>query len=266
MYKSAFAAALAAALTLGVSIRAESAVELTGEVSINGGGPNLLVIDLVDETRHQRIASAIAARDGSFRFPNIAAGAYELQVLDGGVLLKREFVDVRQGFPGVVIRVEAAPRTSQGKPGGAVSAARLRHKIPRKALKLFRAGSLDGLEKAVAIDPDYMEAHNNLGCRYLQSGDYPRALQHLERAAELDPSSALTFTNIAVAYVQEQRLQDAEIAVRKALQLGDTSGKAHYVMGIVLLRRGRPREEAVRYLSAAADEFPPARAILDRLR
>lgn len=266
MYKFVFTAAFAAVLTLNVCVYAGSTIELRGELSVNGAGQSLLIVELVDQTRHQRIATTMAARDGSFRFVGIEPGLYELDVLDGGSLLKREMVEVREGLSGLVVRVDVEPRASTLKPAGPISVTKLRHKVPARAFKLFRSGSTEDLEKAVAIDPDYMEAQNNLGCRYLQAGDYGRALDHLRRAAELDPSSAMTYTNIAIAYIQEQRLDEAEPAVRKALQLGDTSGKANYVMAILLLRRGRSKEEAMRLLAAAADDFPPARTLLNRLK
>src|SRR5437879_10808088 len=73
--------------------------------------------------------------------------------------------------------------------GGTVSVSRLRHQVPAKARnelarseREVRRGRLQSsvahLQKAVAIDPDYMEAHNNLGARYIALGDNERAVRH----------------------------------------------------------------------------------------
>lgn len=224
------------------------------------------MIDLVNPSRHQRIASTLTARDGSFHFSGVEAGSYELQVLAGTELLKREFVVAHTGTSDLMIRIDLPSARTSPAPRGPLSLFRLQHKVPGKAQKLFRTGSLEALERAVEIDPDYMEAHNNLGCRYLQSGENELALEHLQKAVKLDPSAAQTQTNLAIAFIQLNRLGEAETTARRAIELGDTSAKAEYVVAMILIRQGRGREEALRYLRSASEGFPAAKAVLEKLR
>ena len=259
MHKYACAAVVAAAFMVTTRVCAASTVDLRGEVS-NGGAVNPLVIDLYDE-HHHRVCSTIVAADGSFHFANLEAGNYELQVVDRGNLIGREYVNAQHGLPPLTIRITAPANASRPNPAGPISITRLRHKVPGKAQKLFRRGSLEDLEQAVALDADYMEAQNNLGCKYLERGDYSRALEHLERAAHLDPLP-MTYTNLAIALVQLSRFTDALAAVQHAMREGDASSKTKYVFAIVLMRLGRPSPEYMPPLVAASEDFAPARRVL----
>ena len=84
---------------------------------------------------------------------------------------------------------------------------RLQYKPSKAARKEFvRADSairrgedrkaIDHLRKAVELSPDYAEAHNNLGVRYLVAGEFAQARTHLERALALDEWIAACRTEI----------------------------------------------------------------------
>jgi tetratricopeptide (TPR) repeat protein len=53
------------------------------------------------------------------------------------------------------------------------------------------------LQNALKIDPDYEEAHYNLGVAYGLRRQYIRAEKHLRRAIEIDPKYALAYTELA---------------------------------------------------------------------
>src|SRR5579872_2662663 len=88
------------------------------------------------------------------------------------------------------------PSSTRQQRTGLVSAAHLRHKVPKEVTKAFgRALSLSHagqhekaeqqLERAIHVDPDFAEAHANLGIEYASTGAYPLAEAHFRRAIEL---------------------------------------------------------------------------------
>jgi len=52
------------------------------------------------------------------------------------------------------------------------------------------------LERALAIDADYHEAHYNLGCYYRKREQFERAEHHLRRAIEIDPRYAEAYAEL----------------------------------------------------------------------
>lgn len=211
--------------------------------------------------------SAFVGSDGSFSLDNVPSGNYELSVTArNGTVIRRDIVSLPT--PILSIRLEVAH--PERPASGTISLARLRHKVPNKAVKEYRRaekeskkGHIDKailhLRKAVEIDPEYMEAYNTLGVRYTDKQDYESALNAFDQAAKLDSGSALAASNCAAALFALKRLPEAALAARRALGLDPTLTRAHYVLGLSLaLTNGSP-EETLHHLSAAADQFPNAR-------
>ena len=52
------------------------------------------------------------------------------------------------------------------------------------------------LRKALEVDPDYDEAHYNLGYNYKKEGKFALAEKHLRRAIEIDPKYAQAYAEL----------------------------------------------------------------------
>jgi Flp pilus assembly protein TadD len=87
------------------------------------------------------------------------------------------------------------------------------------------------LEKAVALDPEFTNAHGNLGAEYAVLHRYGEAAAELERAVALDPSAAWMQSNLAFALWQAGKPMEAEQWARHAVALPSSNAKAHYVLG-----------------------------------
>jgi tetratricopeptide (TPR) repeat protein len=104
------------------------------------------------------------------------------------------------------------------EPAGTVSARRLRHRPPKaarqayeKAVRSKDAGKAAAeLEKAIELDPDYAEAHNDLGVVFVRLGRYPEAATEFRRAMELAPEESLPRTNLAWVQSATSRRGEAE--------------------------------------------------------
>ena len=102
----------------------------------------------------------------------------------------------------------ATIRAPAREAAGTISVQRLRHQPPKaarkgyeKALKLLQnrrteQGATE-LEKAVALDPDYAEAHNDLGVAYVRLGRNQEAASEFQRAIALLPGESVPLSNLA---------------------------------------------------------------------
>jgi tetratricopeptide (TPR) repeat protein len=168
----------------------------------------------------------------------------------------------------------AAPAGHAGNPGNAVPVSQLR--IPMKAMKeferaqkAFQAGdihsSAEHLHKALQIYPDFLQAHNALGLRYVQLGDYQKALAEHQLALSLDPRSAQTHQDLSLALLLLDRSPEAETEARLALDLDTQAAAARYVLGRALIAQRRLTNEAMEMLRQSEDTFPNASLVLAQI-
>lgn len=257
------------------SNRAQASV--SGEIT---GGPAVfpdLYIELVDSTNRGTVARTTPASSGNFDFTGVPVGDYTLRLVDRqGNVITSQFLRVMEAGNFVEVRM---PEIKTEQPvSGTVSVARLSHKVPGKAEKELHKAQSDGekgkndeailhLQKAIEIDPAYMEAYNNLGAQYVRANQAARALEEFKKAYQLDHNSPVVCANAALAAVMLQKYSDAEKFAREAVKLNGTSNKARFALGIALAGQNRAAadSEAVENLQAAAREFPKARLILAQI-
>jgi len=160
------------------------------------------------------------------------------------------------------------------KPGDTVSTRDLL--IPPKATKELQRSqtalhsgdirsSAQHLEKALQIYPHYLEAHNNLGSRYIELHEYEKAAAEFQKAIDLDPRIMQPFNNLSVALFLLQRYLDAEAAARRALDLDPHNFAAQYMLGCVLATEKRNPSEAMELLRQTEAQFPDARLLLAQI-
>ncbi len=278
------AAAYATALILVVSLsigrlsaQAEKGAPVHGEVTTASGAlPQTMLFVEVVELGHRMTTDRIAvAANGNFDTRPLHAGNYEFRVVGpNGDLLGSENVTVAEFASNVTIRLTGG--ATQPNAGGVVSLATLQHKVPKKAHRelekaeiALKAGepqeSVKHLQAAIAIDPDYLEAYNNLGCRFLQIGQPQEAVKALEKAVELDPKAPFPLANLSAALLVTRDAPGAEAAARRALQVDPSSVRAHYLLGLSLFYAKKYTPETIQNFRQAAAEFPKAKSILNAL-
>ncbi len=157
---------------------------------------------------------------------------------------------------------------------GTVSTKRLRHRVPKAARQAYERaiGSRDArkaaneLESANRIDPDFAEAHDDLGVAYAQLGRYPEAAQELRRTIELVPDESLPHSNLAWVLFEMGQRAEAEISVRRAIQLSPDNAAAHLLIGRLLVERPDTFAEGLGHLEYAARTMPEAEQMAKALR
>jgi superkiller protein 3 len=81
------------------------------------------------------------------------------------------------------------------------------------------------LRKALWLDPNYEEAHYNLGCEYSLRKQYARAEKHLRRALEIDPKYALAYAELGWVFLRRKKeLGETIRMLKKSIRLNPDYG------------------------------------------
>jgi tetratricopeptide (TPR) repeat protein len=59
---------------------------------------------------------------------------------------------------------------------------------------------IESYKQAIRIDPDYAEAHSNLGLAYGESGRYEEAIESFRQTIRIDPDDAKTHACLGAIY------------------------------------------------------------------
>ena len=98
--------------------------------------------------------------------------------------------------------------------------------------------------KALELDPENANYHNNLGLALAKSGQLEEGAAELEKAAALDPLKAGTyFFNLGAVMVNSGRSQDAVSAFRKATEVQPDYALAYYQLATALVGSAKIKED-----------------------
>jgi len=171
---------------------------------------------------------------------------------------------------GVLLEPDGQTVLDLGRAGGATVAAlgaRRRASAPGRgdadAFEWFERGcALDvdpahyaeaarAYERAIALAPDFADAHCNLGAVRFNQDRREQARRCFERALEIDASHAESHLNLATLLEEESRLEEALRHYQAALRARDDCVDAHLGLALLYERLGarrRAREAWRRYL------------------
>jgi len=111
------------------------------------------------------------------------------------------------------------------------------------------------LLKALQLNPDNAEAHDDIGVVYARRQDYTRGIDHFTRTVTLDPTYLKGFHNLGMAYYLTGRDTLALFAVEQALALNPRERNTLLLKAQILQAMGQ-LEEAAKVADEA--EFLPA--------
>jgi Tfp pilus assembly protein PilF len=133
----------------------------------------------------------------------------------------------------------------------------------QRSLKAIRSGDFQSaaehLRKAIQIDPDFVQAHDNLGLSYVQLSQYENAVSEFQQAIALDTNVQESHRNLGLGLFLLRRYPEAELATRQALQLNPRGNYARYTLGRILAAEGSGSAEAEQLLRQSIVDFPDAR-------
>jgi tetratricopeptide (TPR) repeat protein len=129
---------------------------------------------------------------------------------------------------------------------GVVSLRELEHPISKKALRAaYQAQefvcankipeAIAKLEKAIRIDPQYRDAHVNLGVQYARQGRPADARAQFQKALDIGPPIASIYANLAFASLTLRQFEDAAGFARKALEMDPACSRAQRALEYALI-------------------------------
>ncbi|MDD5299063.1 MAG: tetratricopeptide repeat protein [Gallionella sp.] len=99
--------------------------------------------------------------------------------------------------------------------------------------------ALASLRRALELKPDYANAHNSLGSILDDLGQFEAAQASYRRALELNPDFADAHNNMGVALKDQGQFAAAAASLRRAIELKPDYAEAHNNLGIVLNAQGQ---------------------------
>lgn len=150
-----------------------------------------------------------------------------------------------------------------------VSLYQLEHKPNKQARQLFQKASdelkradytagLKYLNQALAADPDFWAAENDVGYAYLKLSENAKAEEAFERAIDIDPENPSGYTNLGVSALLLKDYKLAEKSALRALRYGEQNDEAKALLGLSQVAEGHYTPEAHRMLDEASATVPAA--------
>ena len=119
---------------------------------------------------------------------------------------------------------------------------------------LFKEGKWDEartlFQKAVEIDPTYVDARYNLGNAFFQRGQWNEAVEQFQKVVEMDPHYARAHNNLGIIFVQKGQMEEAVAQYQQASEMDPNYAEPHNNLGTVLLQRGQIDEAVAQFQKA----------------
>jgi Flp pilus assembly protein TadD len=119
---------------------------------------------------------------------------------------------------------------------------RAREPVDAVAVSGASQETMKKLEALGYLTPDNADAHNNLGQRWEQRGEYAKAIEEYQQAIALRPNFHDAYNNLAVCYGQLKRYAEAEAALKKCIALKPDDTYAMSNVAVLMMETGRVRE------------------------
>jgi Tfp pilus assembly protein PilF len=119
-----------------------------------------------------------------------------------------------------------------------------------------REKAISAFKNAVAIKPDFSEAHYNLGCLFNTEGKHDEAIVCYKKALQYNPEFAEANYNMGIAFQEKGEDDEAIACYKAALQISPDSALAWSSLGI--LWKGKRRFDEARDCFQKAVALDPA--------
>ena len=220
--------------------------------------------------------SAAVNADNTFEFPSATPGTYQLRVIaPSGKLCYEDYVTVNPNQTLSIRLADDRPQANRST-GNTISLEQLSHKVPARAQKAFQKGeqaatkgNIDEARNcfrlAVTLDPEFVDAYNELGATEAQLNNLPEAATQFQKAIDLVPEHRQALPNLSIVLAKMRRFHEAGEVARRALKVVPESGRIHYILAVSLLADGGDFEEIILQFERATSEIPSAHVTVAEL-
>jgi lipopolysaccharide biosynthesis regulator YciM len=225
-------------------------VEIHGQVRfVEGGAPaaNVLV-RLESYDGGGSISEAFTDRLGKFRFTSLPPAMYSIHVHQPGYRDAEQNVDMTTQSSGLVLLQIARDTASSSSTVGGIDA-----KVPPAAQKEFDKGiaalseggkerttfAVRCFEKAISIDPKFVEARLKLGTAYMDLGEWGKAEEALKEMLTEAPRAFNALFALGEVYLRQNKLTEAEKVLVQGLAIEERSYLGHFNLARVYWEEAR---------------------------
>jgi Tfp pilus assembly protein PilF len=110
--------------------------------------------------------------------------------------------------------------------------------------------AIQAYQKAIELDPTYVEAYNNLGITYQMIGESDKAFEVYERATKINPKYEKGYNNLGTLLLLKDRYEEALDAFQKALGINSNNIESHVNLGILFKNKGQLEKAIESYQTA----------------
>lgn len=86
-------------------------------------------------------------------------------------------------------------------------------------------------QQAIALDPKFAAAHNDLGVDYTELGRWDEAIREYRTALEIEPDYVFAHNNLGYVYLNTGRVEEALVQFKEALRIDPGYVTAHFNLG-----------------------------------
>lgn len=267
--------------TRSTSPESSSSGTIHGKVVLPNGGFVSQSIRISLQTVRGIDSTVFTDTNGTFEFTRLNPGRYQV-VVDADPRLYEnasESIELVRGMR-AMLNIVLREKGREGQPkAGAVSAAELDAEVPSKARKEFDRASdasrngkpeeaITHLRNAIAIYPQYLKAHNDLGAQLLELNRLDEAEQELRSALEIDPAAFNPTLNLGIVLLKKHEMQSAIAVLEKATSMQSQSPAARFFYGVALSGASESERAEKEFLAAytlGGDQYAEALFYLGRI-
>jgi len=218
---------------------------------VEGGAPaaNVLV-RLESYEGGGSVSEAFTDGLGKFRFTSLAPAIYSVRVHQPGYRDSQQNVDMTTQTSGLVLLQIARDASAESSASGAGT---INAQIPAAAQKEFDKGvaalgeggkektafAVRCFEKAITIEPKFVEARLKLGTAYMDLGEWDKAEKSLLATVEVEPRAFNALFALGEVYLRQNKLAEAEQTIVKGLGIQDHSDVGHFNLARVYWEQAR---------------------------
>lgn len=126
-------------------------------------------------------------------------------------------------------------------------------------------GAREALGRALVENLGFYPAHAEMGELALAAGDTTKAVAEYGQAAQFGPEDGVMRFRYAVVLMSSGRLEEAEVELRRAIELEPLYAPPYFALGALLEVRG-PRAKALEAYLSYLDRAPRGASLADRAR
>jgi tetratricopeptide (TPR) repeat protein len=228
-------------------------VQIVGAVRYADGSPANEVVVRLERLSGGYITDVRTDRLGKFRFTGLESIQYQVIIRHPGYVdIQREVNLVMATSENLQLALLPDPTEVGSKssplPGNNI----LDAKVPAQARKEFEKAStllatrkkdkieaaVVGLQKALLIYPDFLEAQLRLGAAYMDLEQWDKAETALRRTLEINPKTVNAYLALGEIYARQKKYAEAEQALSTGLTIEDRSWQGRFALARVYYARG----------------------------